>query len=117
MVGGRSCYIRSSDGDWLQLDDCAVTIEQRRRFQREVARDGEGDDLIDQGSESAEYRFTGRMDDDTYRSVLELFRTGGCWLIDPFEEMELKVCFARLRYNSADGTYEFHLIQDAIEGS
>jgi len=98
----------------LQLDDCAIAIEQRRRFQREVARDGEGDDLIDQGSESAEYIVTGRIDDETYLKVLEVFRAGTCWLIEPLEEMELKVCFARLCYDSNVGTFEILLIQDAI---
>jgi hypothetical protein len=96
------------------VDDCSVAIEQRRRFQREVARDGEGDDLIDQGSESAEYTFTGRMDDETYLKVLKVFRAGTCWLIEPFEENELKVCFAKLCYDSSLGTFKFLLIQDAI---
>ena len=114
MVGERPCYIRTSEGDWLQLEDCAIAIEQRRRFQREVARDGEGDDLIDQGSESAEYIVTGRIDDETYLKVLKVFRAGTCWLIEPLEEMELKVCFARLCYDSNLGTFEILLIQDAI---
>ena len=114
MVGERPCYMRTSEGDWLQLDDCSISIEQRRRFQREVARDGEGDDLIDQGSESAEYKFTGRIDDETYLKVLEVFRSGSCWLIEPLEEFELKVCFAKFCYDCKFGTFEIILIQDAI---
>jgi hypothetical protein len=79
-----------------------------------VARDGEGDDLIDQGSESAEYKFTGRIDDETYLKVLEVFRSGSCWLIEPLEEFELKVCFAKFCYDCKFGTFEIILIQDAI---
>ena len=114
MSGGLSCFIRSLDGDWLQLDGCCVSIEIRRRFQREIARDGEGDDLIDQGSESMEFRLGGRMDLQTYLKAQTIFRSGTCWFIDPFDEQEIKVCFARIRYNSDSNDFDFQLIEDVV---
>lgn len=114
MSGGLSCFIRSLDGDWLQLDGCTVAIEIRRRFQREIARDGEGDDLIDQGSESMEFTLSGRMDLSTYLKAQTIFRSGTCWFIDPFDEQEIKVCFARIRYNSDSNDFDFQLIEDVV---
>ena len=114
MPGSRPCFIRSVDGDWLHLDGCQVKVEVRRRYQREVARDGEGDDLIDQGSESMEFNITGTMEMDTYLKALEIFRSGTSWLLDPFEEKELKTCFASLKYDGANGCYEFLLIEDVV---
>lgn len=114
MTAGISCFIRSIDGSWLQLDGVNVKLEMRRRFQREIARDGEGDDLIDQGSESMEFTITGRMESTTYLKTLDIFRSGSCWFIDPFEEREMKACFARLRYDSEDDSFEFLIIEDVI---
>ena len=114
MASGQSCFIRSLDGDWLQLDDCHIKLEIRRRYQREIARDGEGDDLLDQGAESMEFTMTGRIDIATFLKVQTIFRSGTCWYIDPFEEREMKVCFARLRYDSETDEFEFLLIEDVV---
>lgn len=114
MASGISCFIRSLEGSWLQLDGCGVNLEIRRRYQREIARDGEGDDLIDQGSESMEFTICGRMESSTYLKALEIFRSGTCWFIDPFEEREMKACFARIRFDSDGGDFEFLLIEDVV---
>ncbi len=114
MSGGQSCFIRSLEGDWLQLDGCTIQLEIRRRYQREIARDGEGDDLIDQGSESMEFTISGRADAATYLKAQTIFRSGTCFFIDPFEECELKTCFASIRYNSESKEFEFQLIQDVV---
>jgi len=114
MAATKSCFIRSLDGDWLQLDNCNIKLEIRRRFQREVARDGEGDDLLDQGAESMEFLLTGLIDIPTFQKVQTIFRSGTCWIIDPFEEKELKVCFARLRFDSETDEFEFLLIEDVV---
>ncbi|MDP6742109.1 MAG: hypothetical protein QF807_02380 [Candidatus Thalassarchaeaceae archaeon] len=114
MATGHSCFIRSLDGDWLQLDNCNIKLEIRRRYQREVARDGEGDDLLDQGAESMEFTLNGHIDVPTYLKIQTIFRSGTCWFIDPFEERELKVCFARLRFDSETNEFEFLLIEDVV---
>ncbi|MBT4058973.1 MAG: hypothetical protein HOE69_01525 [Euryarchaeota archaeon] len=114
MSADLSCFIRSIDGDWLQIDGCSVELEIRRRFQREVARDGEGDDLIDQGSESMEFVVSGRIDTPTYLKAQKIFRSGTCWFIDPFEECEIKACFAKIKYDSESNEFEFNLIEDVV---
>lgn len=114
MSAGHSCFIRSLDGDWLQLVNCHIVLETRRRFQREVARDGEGDDLIDQGSKSMEFTISGQIDKSTFLKVQKIFRSGASWLIDPFEEREMKVCFAKIKYDTKTDEYEFLFIEDAI---
>jgi hypothetical protein len=54
------------------------------------------------------------MDLSTYLKAQTIFRSGTCWFIDPFEEQEIKVCFARIRYNSDSNDFDFQLIEDVV---
>ena len=73
---------------------------------------GEGDDLIDEGAESAEYVVKGEMDCETYRKVLEMFRSGQPYIHDPFEERDVKVVFSKLHYDGESEEFKFELIED-----
>lgn len=114
MALAGTVFIRGVDGDWLQFVDCKITIDIRRRITREVKRGGEGDDLLDEGAESAVYTLEGSLGVTGYREVLEIFRSGEVWLLDPFTETELKVAFHRLHYEGDSGAYVFEFIEDVI---
>ena len=83
-----------------------------RRMQRTIIRGQEGDDLLDEGSESAVYTVTGNMGMLEYQAVLNIFRRGQPWFHDPFEDRQMKVIFSTVDYDSATGDYEFVLIED-----
>ena len=55
MAQAGTVFLRGLDGDWLQFDNCHISVNIRRRITREVKRGGEGDDLVDEGAESAVY--------------------------------------------------------------
>ena len=84
-----------------------------RRIQRTVIRGNEGDDLLDEGAESAVYTITGNMPIDQYKGILKLFRSGQPWFHDPFEDRQMKTVFLSIEYDSASGDYEFKLVEDA----
>ncbi|MBR18493.1 MAG: hypothetical protein CMA87_06025 [Euryarchaeota archaeon] len=83
-----------------------------RRMQRTIIRGQEGDDLLDEGAESAIYTVTGNMGMSDYQSVLRIFRQGQPWFHDPFEDRQMKVIFSTIDYDSATGDYEFVLVED-----
>lgn len=85
----------------------------KRRLQRTVIRGAEGDDLLDEGAESAEYTITGSMSMADYKDILAIFRAGQPWFHDPFEERQMKALFLSIDYDSATGAYEFILMEDA----
>jgi len=106
------CWLGTEDGDWMQLNGCDVNMSIARRMQRTVLRGGEGDDLEDEGAESAEYTVTGKMDIETYRQVMAVFRGGQPHFQDPIEERRMKVVFSNIEYSSGTGEYMFKLIED-----
>jgi hypothetical protein len=114
MAQAGTVFIRGAEGDWLQFVDCRIGIDIRRRITREVKRGGEGDDLLDEGSESAVYTIHGHLGLAGYREVLHIFRSGAVWLLDPFTESEVKVAFHHLHYDGEDGAFTFELIEDVI---
>ena len=114
MSGKRACFIRSIDGDWLQIPDCSIDIEIRRRLTREVVRGHEGDDIVDEGAESAEYTVKGVLDDPTYLRVMSIFRSGQPYFIEPFDEKEIKVAISHLKLNGDTGEFELTLIEDRV---
>ena len=71
-----------------------------------------GDDLIDEGAESAVYTIKGTMDVNKYRLVMKLFRSGQPYIHDPYIEKEIKVVFSKLRYKGETGEFMFELIED-----
>ncbi|MDP6907135.1 MAG: hypothetical protein QF440_06945 [Candidatus Thalassarchaeaceae archaeon] len=114
MAQAGTVFIRGFEGDWLQFVDCKITVDIRRRITREVKRGGEGDDLQDEGAESAVYTLEGNIGVSGYREVLAIFRSGEVWLLDPFTQDEIKVAFQSLHYEGDNGTYSFELIEDVI---
>ena len=85
----------------------------KRRLQRTIIRGNEGDDLMDEGAESAVYTITGKMTMVDYKEILGIFRTGQPYFHDPFEDRQMKVVFSSIDYESATGTFEFILYEDA----
>jgi hypothetical protein len=89
-----------------------ITIHIDRRIQRTVIRGGEGDDLLDEGSESAVYDVTASASVSQYLSMMELFRGGQPHIIDPFDGREVKVAFKSVDYSASNGAMKMILIED-----
>ena len=109
----NECFIASVGKDWHRIANCNVHMAVKRRLQRTVIRGQEGDDLLDEGSESGEYTITGNMSLNEYKEILTIFRSGQPWFHDPFEERQMKALFLSISYDSATGAYEFILMEDA----
>jgi len=109
----NECFIASVGKDWHRISNCNVHMSVKRRLQRTVIRGQEGDDLLDEGSESGEYTITGNMPMTEYKEILKIFRGGQPFFHDPFEERQMKVVFLSIDYDSATGAYEFILMEDA----
>ena len=108
----NECFLKSGNDDWYQILGCNVHMRVARRMQRTIIRGQEGDDLLDEGSESAIYTVTGSMGMPEYQEVLKIFRSGQPWFHDPFEDRQMKVIFSTVDYDSATGDYEFVLVED-----
>jgi hypothetical protein len=109
----NECYLKQEGKEWVIIGDCNVHMTISRRVQRTVIRGGEGDDLYDEGAESAIYTISGNMDMNTYKSILGIFRGGQPWFHDPFEDRQMKVLFSVIDYDSSTGEYKFTLLEDA----
>jgi hypothetical protein len=109
----NECFIASVGKDWHKISNCNVHLNVKRRLQRTVIRGAEGDDLLDEGAESAMYTITGSMGMDEFKQILAIFRGGQPWFHDPFEERQMKALFLSIDYDSAAGAYEFILMEDA----
>ena len=109
----NECFLASVGKDWHKIANCNVHMSVKRRLQRTVIRGNEGDDLLDEGAESAIYTVTGNMSMSDYKEILDIFRGGQPWFHDPFEDKQMKVLFSSIDYDSATGAYEFILVEDA----
>lgn len=109
----NECFIASMGKNWHKISNCNVHMNVKRRLQRTVIRGAEGDDLLDEGAESAIYTITGSMAMPEYKEILGIFRGGQPWFHDPFEERQMKALFLSIDYDSATGAYEFILMEDA----
>ena len=109
----NECFIAIMGKDWHKISNCNVHMNVKRRLQRTVIRGAEGDDLLDEGAESAIYTITGSMAMPEYKEILGIFRGGQPWFHDPFEERQMKALFLSIDYDSATGAYEFILMEDA----
>ena len=89
-----------------------ITIHIERRLQRTVIRGGEGDDLLDEGSESAVYDIVSSASVSEYKSLMELFRGGQPNIIDPFDGKDVKVAFKSVDYSASNGALKMVLIED-----
>ena len=109
----NECFIASVGKDWYRIANCIVHMNVKRRLPRTVIRGQEGDDLLDEGAESAEYTISGNMPMSEFKEILKIFRGGQPWFHDPFEERQMKALFLSIDYDSASGAYEFILMEDA----
>ena len=58
----NECSIKTKDDHtWIQINDCSVSMSVTRRIQRTIVRGNEGDDILDEGSESVLYTIKGEM--------------------------------------------------------
>ena len=96
----------------LALPCVEITIHIERRIQRTVIRGGEGDDLLDEGSESSVYDVISSASVSEYQSMMELFRGGQPHIIDPFDGKEVKVAFKSIEYSASNGDLKMVLIED-----
>ena len=116
-MAGMDFFIRPASGttsaDWVRIPNCDMKVRLTRRLTRTIIRGEEGDDLHDEGSESAEYTISGNMSLNEYREILVIFRSGQPWFHDPFEERQMKALFFFFFYDSATGAFEFVLMEDA----
>ena len=113
---GREFFIRPADGtsssDWLRIPEVDISVTVTRRMTRTVTHGGEGDDLIDEGAESAEYTIEGEMDLEMYKKVMAMFRGGQPYIHDPFSERDVKVIFSKFSFEGTSGRFTFELIED-----
>jgi len=109
----NECFITTLGEDWERIEDCNVHMNVKRRLQRTVIRGNEGDDLLDEGAESAVYTITGKMDMEKYKRILKIFRTDQPYFHDPFEDRQMKAVFSSIDYDSKTGEFEFILVEDA----
>ena len=115
-MGGTDFFIRPASGtssaDWLRLPDADISVVITRRITRTVLHGGEGDDLVDEGAESAVYTVRGEMTFEDYKRILKMFRSGQPYIHDPFEERDVKTVFGKMEYDGSDNIYTFEFIED-----
>jgi len=102
------CWIKAEDDDeWTVISDCSVHMSVARRIQRTIVRGSEGDDILDEGSESAVFTVL-----EDHRNVLRIFRRGGARFKDPFEEREASAIVTNVEYEGDTGEYSIEIIED-----
>ncbi|MBJ29442.1 MAG: hypothetical protein CMB61_05315 [Euryarchaeota archaeon] len=89
-----------------------ITIKIERRIQRTVIRGGEGDDLLDEGSESAVYDVLSTASVSEYNELMAMFRGGQPNIMDPFDGREVKVAFKSVEYSASNGDLKMQLLED-----
>lgn len=115
-VAGTDFFIRPASGtsstDWLRLPNADISVVITRRITRTVLHGGEGDDLVDEGAESAVYTVRGEMSNDEYKKILKMFRSGQPYIHDPYEERDVKTVFGKIEFDGSKNTYCFEFIED-----
>ena len=100
----------------IRVDCDSIRVSIERRIQRTVIRGGEGDDLLDEGAESAVYEAIANVGKDVYLEVLSVFRGSDIQMIDPYDGRSLKVAFKSISFEgSCDfilGELKMTLIED-----
>tara|TARA_B100000287_G_scaffold36064_1_gene33179 strand:+ start:590 stop:991 length:402 start_codon:yes stop_codon:yes gene_type:complete len=89
-----------------------ITIKIERRIQRTVIRGGEGDDLLDEGSESAVYDVISTASVSEYNELMSMFRGGQPNILDPFDGRDVKVAFKSVEYSASNGDLKMQLLED-----
>ena len=117
-MAGMDFFIRPATGttsaDWVRIPDADIKVRLTRRMTRTIVRGEEGDNLHDEGSESAIYTISGEMQLDEYKRILAMFRSGQPCIHDPFEERDVKVVFASMEYDGSNESFKFELIEDIV---
>ena len=109
----NECWLKAEDDDgWTVITDCGVHMSVARRIQRTIVRGNEGDDILDEGAESAVFTVTGSMSLDEYQGILRIFRSGQVWFKDPFEEREASAIISNLEYEGGTGEYSIEITED-----
>jgi hypothetical protein len=109
----NECSIKAKDDDtWLQINDCSVSMSVTRRIQRTIVRGNEGDDILDEGSESVLYTIKGKMPVSEYRQILIMFRKGGILFKDPFEERTVSAIISKIEFDGNSKNYLIEIIED-----
>ncbi len=96
----------------LTINCNEISIHIERRIQRTVIRGGEGDDLLDEGAESAVYDIEAEVSLSEYKALMDLFRGGQPTIKDPFDSAEVKVAFKSIEYRASDGLLKMQLMED-----
>jgi|TARA_B110000881_G_scaffold211705_1_gene220555 hypothetical protein len=104
--------IRKKEMVEMEIPCSEISISIERRIQRTVIRGGEGDDLTDEGSESAVYDIEAYVEVDAYTTVMGLFRGGQPTIREPFEGGETKIAFKSIQYSAANRLLKLKLIED-----
>ncbi|MEC9135923.1 MAG: hypothetical protein VYD88_00630 [Candidatus Thermoplasmatota archaeon] len=110
--GGSILQPKKSKEFELILPCKEITIKIERRIQRTVIRGGEGDDLLDEGSESAVYDVLSTASVSEYNELMSMFRSGQPNIIDPFDGRDVKVAFKSVEYSASNGDLKMQLLED-----
>ena len=122
--GGSILQPKKSKEFELILPCKEITIKIERRIQRTVIRGGavrvlhdvrprgQGDDLLDEGSESAVYDVLCTASVSEYNELMSMFRSGQPNIIDPFDGRDVKVAFKSVEYSASNGDLKMQLLED-----
>ncbi len=113
---GKTSLLEVRDKSKVEMEiPCSeITVSVERRIQRTILHGGEGDDLTDQGSESAIYNIEAHVEIDAYTTVMGLFRGGQPTIEEPFEGGQVKVAFKSIYYSASKRLLKLQLIEDII---
>ena len=89
-----------------------ITIKIERENTKNGDQGGEGDDLLDEGSESAVYDVLCTASVSEYNELMSMFRSGQPNIIDPFDGRDVKVAFKSVEYSASNGDLKMQLLED-----
>ena len=104
--------VRKNQTVRMEIPCSEIRVSIERRIQRTIIRGGEGDDLVDEGSESAVYDVEAHVDTDVYTTILGLFRGGQPTIVEPFEGINRKVAFKYIEYTASKRLLKLKMIED-----
>tara|TARA_B100001175_G_scaffold263495_1_gene233185 strand:+ start:295 stop:765 length:471 start_codon:yes stop_codon:yes gene_type:complete len=103
-----------SNGETFEIRCVDIGVSVERRLQRTVLRGGEGDDMSDEGSESAVYTIDARIELPEYRKLIDIFRGSQPKMIEPYEGNVIKVAFRSVSYKYKGRELKLVIIQDTV---
>ena len=109
----NECSLKAKDDEnWMEINNCSVSMSVTRRIQRTIVRGNEGDDILDEGAESVVYSIEGQMPVSEYRLILKMFRKGGILFKDPFEERIANAIISKIEFDGNTRNYLIEIIED-----